>query len=139
MHLRKNKFIKERGRDIFLVSLIILIAIISFNLGRITAFKEQKQPIRFESADIGELFKDDAIQNNENLYQGAKTGDSVKSTSEIPKIDFRVVVSKKSKSMKYHFLWCSGAKQINEENKVFFKNEEDAQKAGYSLAGNCRK
>ncbi len=57
----------------------------------------------------------------------------------VEKIDFRVVASKKSTSGKYHFLWCAGAKQIKEENKLYFNSEGEAISAGYTLAGNCTK
>ena len=57
----------------------------------------------------------------------------------VEKIDFRVVASKKSTSGKYHFLWCAGAKQIKEENKLYFNSEGEAISAGYTLAGNCAK
>jgi len=38
---------------------------------------------------------------------------------------------------KYHFLWCPGAGQIKETNKVFFRDEKAAIAAGYSKAANC--
>lgn len=52
--------------------------------------------------------------------------------------DPRVVVSKSSTSKKYHYIWCSSANRIKEENKVFFPTKEAAQAAGYTLAGNCQ-
>jgi len=39
---------------------------------------------------------------------------------------------------KYHFPWCPGAQQIKEENKVWFSSVEEAQKAGYTPAANCK-
>ena len=51
--------------------------------------------------------------------------------------DPRVVVSKSSSSKKYHHTWCAGAKQIKEENRVWFPTADAARAAGYSLAGNC--
>jgi hypothetical protein len=38
----------------------------------------------------------------------------------------------------YHFPWCSGAKRIKEENKIYFNTKEEAEKAGYHPAGNCK-
>jgi hypothetical protein len=65
-------------------------------------------------------------------------GDSGQQGSQVDKSDPRVVVSGASSSKKYHHVWCTGAKQINEENKVWYPTAADAQAAGYSLAGNCR-
>lgn len=39
---------------------------------------------------------------------------------------------------KYHLPWCSGAQRIKEENKVWFETKEEAEKAGYSPAANCK-
>ena len=33
---------------------------------------------------------------------------------------------------------CSSSKTIKEENKIFFNTPEEAQKAGYELAKNCK-
>ena len=70
----------------------------------------------------------------------ATSGNSVVNKSKTipaqPK-DLRVVVSKASTTKKYHFTWCAGAKQIKETNKLWFETELLAQKAGYTLAGNC--
>src|SRR5690606_22759248 len=35
---------------------------------------------------------------------------------------------------KYHLPWCGGAKQIKEENKVWFQTKEEAEAAGYEPA-----
>ncbi|WP_337842077.1 endonuclease [Rheinheimera sp.] len=38
----------------------------------------------------------------------------------------------------YHFSHCSGFRQIAERNQVLFDSEQQAQQAGFSLAGNCK-
>jgi hypothetical protein len=38
---------------------------------------------------------------------------------------------------KYYLSTCSGAKRINEENKVWFASAAAAQAAGYAPAANC--
>ena len=38
---------------------------------------------------------------------------------------------------KYYLSTCSGAKRINEENKVWFATVAEAQAAGYTPAANC--
>lgn len=45
------------------------------------------------------------------------------------------VASKTGKS--YHLPWCSGAKLIKEENKVWFTSKDEAEARGYAPAGNC--
>ncbi len=39
---------------------------------------------------------------------------------------------------KFHLLTCPGAKQIKEENKIFFKSKEEAVSKGYTPASNCK-
>jgi hypothetical protein len=46
------------------------------------------------------------------------------------------VASKSGKS--YHLPWCAGAKQIKEENKVYFNSKTEAEAAGYAPAKNCK-
>jgi len=40
-------------------------------------------------------------------------------------------------STKYHLPWCSGAKRIKEENKVWFSSEAEAKATGRTPAANC--
>ena len=115
--------VKLYQKEVFLGLCMVLISVISFNLGRINAL--HKTPIK--------------ITGETNVYQ-ATAGNSVLNKSKTipaqPK-DLRVVVSKASTTKKYHFTWCAGAKQIKETNKLWFETELLAQKAGYTLAGNC--
>lgn len=122
-----TEFFQIIKQNIFLIFLIVLIAFLSFQLGRIS--KTAGQPIKIEKASIREIFQPDA-----NIRIDANNADR-----GVEKVDFRVVASKKSTSGKYHFLWCPGAKQIKEENKIFFNSEKEAISGGYALAGNCLK
>lgn len=117
-------------KNLYLIFLIILISLLSFQLGKIS--KSENEPVKIKRASVQEIFGDQgdskvSVQNQESENGGAG------------KIDFRVVVSKKSTSKKYHFLWCAGAKQIKEENKIYFSSEKEAISAGYNLASNCTK
>ncbi|HEY4474913.1 MAG TPA: hypothetical protein VJC06_03260 [Candidatus Paceibacterota bacterium] len=117
--------VKLHQKDIFLSFCIVLISTISFNIGRINAL--HKTPIKITGGEA-------------NIYQ-ATTGTSVSNNKKpipVKPQDLRVVASKSSTTKKYHFTWCPGAKQIKEANKLWFDNETLAQKAGYTLAGNCQ-
>lgn len=122
--------VKQYQYDIFLTVCIILVAIIGFNLGHINALKQT--PIKIEQG--ADIYK--AISNDKTQIANEET--EPKQTSQVH-TDLRVVVSKNSTSKKYHFTWCPGAKQIKEENKIWFNSEQEAINAGYSLAGNCTK
>ena len=120
------KILETINKNAFLIVLMLLLSFFSFQLGRISS-PPGSGPIKIQNAAIREIFNS---QNTVSIDEsGGEAGDL--------KIDFRVVVSKNGS--KYHFLWCSGAKQIKEENKVYFNSEEKAVAAGYTLAANCSK
>jgi len=114
--------VKRFQYDIYLGTCFALVAIISFNLGRAGLFEPHSI----------------SYTQNANIYQAIDSGAVGISATPINKLDKRVVVSKSSTSMKYHFTWCASANKIKEENKVWFNTEAEAIAAGYSLAGNCQ-
>lgn len=122
------QIIKSRQQIIFLGICIIFISIISYNLGRINAL--QKTPIKITSG--ANIFQATNIQTKDS-----RSNQSFQSTPKQP-IDLRVIASKKSTTKKYHYLWCLGAKQIKEKNKLWFASAPEAELAGYTLADNCK-
>lgn len=101
--------INNAKNDIFIVIVIVLIAIISFGLGRLSKIRENKPPITIENMQA-------------NVIKTEEKGGVVGSKN----------------GTKYHFPWCPGALRIKEENKVWFSNKEEAEKAGYTPASNCK-
>lgn len=121
---KTGNLVKNHQKDIFLGFCLVLISVISFNLGRINAL--HKTPIK--------------ITGEADIYQTTTGAPSLNNQKPIPAQpkDPRVVASKASSTKKYHFTWCPGAKQIKEANKLWFETDVAAQKAGYTLAGNCQ-
>ncbi len=39
----------------------------------------------------------------------------------------------------YHLIHCAGYKTVADKNAIYFQSETEAKKAGYQLAGNCKK
>jgi len=113
--------------DLFVLACVILIAVISYNLGR-------SQSLKKTALEVGEGTLVYDAKSPEKSGSSSLTANAAQAAK--PR-DPRVVASKTSTSRKYHFTWCAGAKQIKEENKVWFPTEVEAQKAGYTLAGNC--
>ncbi|KKT82433.1 MAG: hypothetical protein A3B99_00225 [Candidatus Yanofskybacteria bacterium RIFCSPHIGHO2_02_FULL_44_12b] len=125
-----SKFIllvKQYQHHIFLAVCILLISVISFNLGKIGSSGKGTMKIEDNTANI---YRAQSVKQE-------GTGERTLSTATPKPLDLRVVVSRASSSKKYHFLWCPGAKQIKEENKVFFNYDKEAEANGYTLAGNC--
>lgn len=121
-------FLKSRQSNIVLVISIILITIISFNLGQIAERDSSKTPISIKDGPgVAEVAGD---------RQGKVTATD---ESHKSKTNLAVVASKKSNTKFYHFAWCPGASKIAPANKIIFSNEAAAIAAGFTLASNCQK
>ena len=114
-------------KNLFLIILIALISLLSFQLGKIS--EPAGEPIKIEQGSALEI-------QNSNFKNQNLNGAETRSGGEV-KIDFKVVVSKNG--TKYHFSWCSSASRIKPENQIWFNTEQEAIAAGYTLAGNCSK
>ncbi|MFM2357712.1 MAG: hypothetical protein RJA61_449 [Candidatus Parcubacteria bacterium] len=121
--------------NFFITFLIILVGTASFGLGRLSVSDIQK------NTDI-KVFLPEGLEAN--VLQGFEQKD-IQNSSEKQGIPENVyvpdqggeVVASKSGS-KYHFPWCTGAKQISEKNLISFPSVEEARSAGYTPAANCK-
>ena len=98
-----------KSEEIILILVIILTALSGFALGRISALGEEKFPIKIESGEL----------------PGTQEGSVIKS-----------FVGSKNGAV-YQYPSCPGAKQIKEENRIYFSSRGEAEKAGYRPAANC--
>lgn len=121
--------VKKYQSPMFLGGCIVLVAIISFNIGKINALRQ----IPLKISDGANIYK--AVSGNTSPTTAQKK--TIGATSKPQPTDLRVVVSKNSSSKKYHFSWCSGAKRIKPENQIWFNTAQEAESRGYTLAGNC--
>ncbi len=100
---------REALEGIFVPILVVFVGLASFGLGRLSAYEDSRPPVSIRQASVTEV---------RPISLGGQ-----------------VVASRSGTS--YHFPWCSGALSMKESNKVWFKDEEAARKAGYKPAGNC--
>jgi len=135
---------KDETNSFILGAIIILVALISFGLGRLSKIREQKTPITIENgismANGAPQGGNDQLGQNEASKNLAAVG-SISSLKDIgypstPSTGGKVVASKSG--TKYHYPWCAGASKISDKNKVWFTNEDEAKKAGYTPANNCK-
>ncbi len=130
-----TQFVKDNQNDIVLIIGIILISLISFGAGRLfEAGRLTNQPINYGSEKI--------INIDQNIAAESPTPSPNKNPNQqTPQIQtdsagsLQIIGNKSSKI--YHYPWCSGAKNMKEENKIFFNSTEEAKKAGFKPAGNC--
>jgi hypothetical protein len=133
-------------KHIFSLIIVVLIAGASFGLGRIAFLENNRVPVAIRSEDGSILNTSNinadtqATNTNSNIKQTSITASgAVKgfSTAIVPVQTGSTVVASKS-GTKYHYPWCSGAKQISPANKITFNTIEEARKAGYTPAANCK-
>ena len=126
-----------RNEEVLLALLIIVVSLVSFALGRfsvgtIGAPTSQNATVLKAGEGIPAPIEKE-IEKGRSMV-GTDKGPE-KSTGSVS-AEGGYVASKSG--TKYHLPWCSGAKRIKEENKVFFKTKEEAEKAGYTPASNCK-
>ena len=120
-----------------LMSLVVILACsLSFGLGFLTGKETGGGEVRIET-----LPKTETIQETTILPSAPReTVSSARAESEIPPQILpsggQYVASKKG--TKYHLPWCPGAKQMKEENKIWFASKAEAEQAGYTPASNCK-
>lgn len=117
----------------FVPAVLILVAVISFALGRVSGLEEKREPVRvINSGEIKGISVDNSSPTL--LLQQEKGAEE---NISVPINSSGAVVASKN-GTKYHYPWCAGAKQISEKNKITFDSIEAARTAGYSPASNCQ-
>ncbi|MDP2648703.1 MAG: Ada metal-binding domain-containing protein [Patescibacteria group bacterium] len=94
-----------------LVVVVMLVGLISFGLGRLSAFEDVRPPVSIQKAP--EQMKP------RGAYLGA------------------LFVASRAGRV-YYFPWCSGAANIAPANQRWFQSEEEARAAGYTPSKSCR-
>jgi hypothetical protein len=132
-----KKFLSsEKGKDILVIIIVILVGLGSFELGRLS-MENGGGNIKIEnqgpnsSQDNNSVEPEDSTQTSLN---GTTVGYSTP-TSESPagKTFFA-----SSRGSKYYTIDCSAGKNIKSENKVWFATGEEAEAAGYTLSSACQ-
>jgi len=119
----KQKLSELTRSDLYIVTVIILVGFAGFGLGRMSLIEESREAVRIEFPE----YLSASVLNAGNNAGGALA----------PPVGNGLLVASKNGS-KYHYPWCSGGKRISEKNKIWFDSTEDAQKAGYTPAANCK-
>jgi len=117
---RFYEWIKLNAKELYLALIIILVAVISFGLGRLSKIREEKMPITIENM----------ASSTESISPNSQRGTLTVGANKI------FVASKNGK--KYYYAWCESAKIIKEQNRVWFSTQAEAEKAGYEPAVNCK-
>ena len=104
--------------------LILLVGVSSFGLGRWSIAEEVPKT---QAANVQFTQTPEKVVESESVTVGASA----------PTVNTQGQYVASKNSNKYHLPWCSGAKRIKEENKVWFQSKEEAASKGYTPAANC--
>ena len=119
----------ERGKDVFVIIIVLLVGLASFELGRLSkASSGSGVKIEYgtESANVIS-----ATELYSNILQNDKMSQKTKNANG--KVFFA-----SSRGSKYYSIGCSAGKNIKQENRIYFAIKEEAERAGYELSNACR-
>ena len=143
MHKIKQFIESDKGKDIFVVIIVILVGLGSFGLGRLSN-ESTKAGIKITYPDqIGNVTStsdstvniSDNSQNStsKNIVNTITTKTTIGSTSSVGKPYFASKIGQK-----YYSIGCSGGKTIKQENRIYFATEAEAQSAGFEKSSTCK-
>jgi len=117
-HLKQ--FVKQHQSDITLTIGIVLVALVSFGAGQLTAPQTDKEPI---------VIKGPTASIEQSLSESSQPTDKEEQGKFIGSTN----------SNKYHWPDCPWAKKIASKNQIWFSSEAEAQSAGYVRCGGFEK
>ena len=123
----------DRGKDILVILIVILVGLGSFGLGRLSK-SGSSEGIKIEYPAVMENQPASAVSavKTESVTQKVNLGNQL-STNSAVKSYFA-----SNRGSKYYSIGCSGGKTIKQENKIYFSTKEEAERAGYELSSSCR-
>lgn len=138
----------EQGKDLYIVILLIVVACTSFGLGRLSLAHKGNSAVSLVYPR-GESGSTETLNQPANSLIGAQkalsgttnkpvsaSSDAVLTNSNLDGISKQIVAS--SRGSKYYYIWCSGAKNLSEANKIYFATEAEAEAKGYSKSTSCK-
>ncbi len=103
---------------------LILVALSSFGLGRMSMNNEINSKLKLENENIQVVKSEVGKSGEEELL------------NEVDHEKKKMYIASKNGKL-YYSTGCSGAKRISEKNALWFANREDAEKSGYVFASSC--
>jgi hypothetical protein len=111
-------------KNTFLLMLALLIAIISFGLGRLSGLETARKNVEIEFPKGQEA----------SAFLGAFATTTPK--APVAKTSGTYLASKNG--TKYYLPTCASSNRISIANRIWFDTKEEAESAGYSPAANCK-
>ncbi len=126
-----------KNPEFLLTLLIVSVSGASFYLGRLS--NEGNSPrIEQISQSAGVVLSQEATEEPDAKSNITPQESETNEVKEAPASSEQGKFVASKSGTKYHLPWCAGAKQIKESNKIWFESKEEAERAGYTPASNCK-
>ena len=122
-------FESDKGKDILVVIIVILVGLASFELGRLSK-KDPNRGIKIVPTQTGGYL-------SQNTVEMASQAANVISATNYNSNQNNKSFFASSRGKKYYSLGCSAGKTIKQENRIYFGTKEEAERAGYTLSSAC--
>ena len=123
----------DKGKDILVVLIVILVGVASFFIGRLSK-ESSYNSVKIEYGSQEANTTDSLGQNKLNTPKI----EQIKSVTERAQNDASGKYFASKKGKKYYSILCSAGKTIKQENRIYFNSASDAEKAGFSLSSSCK-
>ena len=119
----------EKGKDIMIVVIVILVGISSFYLGRLS-HETSTNGLKTEYTSQEASAIGSTKTNIEQVRLNPSISDKIKNND-------RGSYFSSKKGKKYYPIGCSAGKSIKKENRIYFNTASEAENAGFSLSSSC--
>ncbi|MDE2399773.1 MAG: hypothetical protein KGL67_02070 [Patescibacteria group bacterium] len=124
----------EKGKNILVIIIVILVGISSFELGRLSKansgsgikIEYPNQALSVADSQTAGVIK--AVEPISNTSQTIQSSNSLSGKNFFAS----------SRGAKYYTIGCSAGKTIKPENRVYFSTSSEAEAAGYALSSSCK-
>ncbi len=116
----------EKGKDIMIVLIVILVGLGSFELGRLSK----------ENSSSGLKIEYKGTNVPQSLYNQPASSISANVPKETTGLKEKSFFAS-NRGSKYYSIGCSAGKTIKQENRVYFATGEEAEASGYTLSSSC--
>lgn len=120
----------DKGKDVLVVIVVILVGLGSFQLGRLSKDGERNSSgvkIEYPNQEASILSPSSSAKSYSSLLQNTEIENSVGKN-----------FFASNRGSKYYSLGCSAGKTIKQENRVYFATSLEAERAGYELSSSCK-
>jgi hypothetical protein len=137
MQILKEISEKSKSKEFLTSVFVVLLGTASFGLGRLSKIGESRSEMKLFNPQktLEDITVEKITSQNGKLLANPISASKNKNFNV--KTNNGVVVASKT-GTKYHFPWCTGSKSIKDENKIWFNSIDEAKKAGYTPAQNCK-